>query len=38
MGRKFDEVNEEMKIVPYRVVRASNGDARINALGKNARP
>ena len=22
MGRKFDEVNEEMKMVPYRVVRA----------------
>ena len=31
MGRKFDEVNEEMKMVPYQVVRASNGDARINA-------
>ena len=29
MGRKFDEVNEEMKMVPYRVVRATNGDARI---------
>ncbi|HEY0284539.1 MAG TPA: Hsp70 family protein [Vicinamibacterales bacterium] len=25
MGRKFDEVNEEMKMVPFRVVRASNG-------------
>ena len=23
MGRKFDEVNEEMKMVPFRVVRAS---------------
>ena len=33
MGRKFDEVNEEMKMVPYQVVRASNGDARINAQG-----
>ena len=31
MGRKFDEVNEEMKMVPYQVVRASNGDARVNA-------
>ena len=29
MGRKFDEVNEEMKMVPYQVVRASNGDARV---------
>src|SRR5213593_3756127 len=32
MGRKFDEVNEEMKMVPYQVVRASNGDARVKAL------
>ena len=31
MGRKFDEVSEEMKMVPYQVVRASNGDARVNA-------
>src|SRR6476620_8130811 len=30
MGRKFDEVSEEMKMVPYQVVRASNGDVRIN--------
>ena len=34
MGRKFDEVNEEMKMVPYQVVRASNGDARVSANGK----
>ena len=27
MGRKFDEVNEEMKMVPFRVVRASNGES-----------
>jgi molecular chaperone DnaK len=27
MGRKFDEVQEEMKRVPYKVVKASNGDA-----------
>jgi molecular chaperone DnaK len=38
MGRKFDEVNEEMKMVPYQVVRASNGDVRINALGKEYSP
>src|SRR3954470_9764280 len=38
MGRKFDEVNEEMKMVPYQVVRASNGDARINAMGKEYSP
>ncbi len=29
MGRKFEEVNEEMKMVPYKVERASNGDVRI---------
>jgi molecular chaperone DnaK len=29
MGRKFDEVQEEVKRVPYKVVRASNGDAHI---------
>ena len=29
MGRKFDEVQEEIKRVPYRVVRAANGDAAV---------
>ncbi len=38
MGRKFDEVNEEMKMVPYHVVRGSNGDARVEALGKEYPP
>src|SRR3954469_3041710 len=38
MGRKFDEVNEEMKMVPFQVVRASNGDARVNAQGKEYSP
>jgi molecular chaperone DnaK len=27
MGRKFDEVQEEVKRVPYKVVKAPNGDA-----------
>src|SRR3979409_1732390 len=27
MGRKYDEVQEEIKRVPYKVVRGSNGDA-----------
>src|SRR5947209_8470660 len=27
MGRKFEEVQEEIKRIPYKVVRASNGDA-----------
>src|SRR5256886_4388434 len=34
MGRKFDEVNEEMKMVPYQGVRANNADARATAHGK----
>jgi molecular chaperone DnaK len=34
MGRKHGEVSEEMKMVPYKVVEASNGDIRINAGGK----
>jgi molecular chaperone DnaK len=38
MGRKFDEVNEEMKMVPYQVVRAGNGDARVSANGKEYSP
>src|SRR5437762_1510665 len=38
MGRKYEEVNEEMKMVPYQVVRASNGDARVNASGKEYSP
>jgi molecular chaperone DnaK len=38
MGRKHDEVTEEMKMVPYRVVRASNGDARVHAGGKEYSP
>src|SRR6476620_3317542 len=38
MGRKFEEDNEEMKMVPYQVVRAINGDARVNALAKEYSP
>ena len=38
MGRKFDEVSEEMKMVPYGVARASNGDVRIEAAGKEYPP
>ena len=30
MGRRFDEVSEEMKMVPYEVVKAANGDARVH--------
>src|SRR5918998_150553 len=38
MGRRFDEVSEEMKMVPYSVTRASNGDVRISASGKDFSP
>jgi len=38
MGRKYDEVSEEMKMVPYKVVRAANGDARVEANGKDYSP
>lgn len=29
MGRKFDEIGEETKRVPYKVVKADNGDAHV---------
>src|SRR6201988_2718960 len=38
MGRKFDEVSEEMKMVQYRVVRAQNGDVPIGAGDKEYSP
>ena len=38
MGRRFDEVSEEMKLVPYKVVRGDNGDVRIEAGGKKQSP
>jgi len=38
MGRRFDEVSEEMKLVPYKVVAGDNGDVRIEAGGKKQSP
>src|SRR5689334_1288976 len=42
MGRKFDEIQEEIKRVPYKVVRAANGDAvvevEINGKAKQFSP
>jgi molecular chaperone DnaK len=29
MGRKFDEVHEEQKRVPYKIAKAANGDAHV---------
>jgi molecular chaperone DnaK len=38
MGRKFEEVTEENKIVPYEVVKGPNGDARVKAGDKEYAP
>src|ERR671922_663373 len=38
MGRKYGEVSEEMKIVPYEVVEGPNGDVRVKAGGKEYAP
>src|SRR5262252_6754378 len=38
MGRRYDEVNEEMKMVPYKVTRSSNADARVDINGKEYSP
>jgi len=38
MGRKYDEVSEEMKIVPYEVVKGPNGDVRVKVEGKDYAP
>jgi molecular chaperone DnaK len=38
MGRKFSEVSEEAKMVPYKVVAAGNGDVRVEARGKQYSP
>ena len=38
IGRKFDEVSEEIKNVPYEVVKASDGSALIKFDGKDVRP
>jgi molecular chaperone DnaK len=38
MGRRFNEVSEEMKLVPYKVVAGENGDARVEISGKRYSP
>ena len=38
MGRRFNEVSEEMKLVPYKVVSGENGDARVEIQGKKYSP
>ncbi len=34
MGRRWGEVNGEIKIVPYKIIKAANGDVRVQAQGK----
>ncbi len=34
MGRRYEEVQEEIKRVPYKVVRRDNGDAAVEVMGK----
>ena len=38
MGRRYDEVSQEMKLVPYRVVRGDSNDARVEIMGKKHSP
>src|ERR1700687_463793 len=38
MGRRFNEVSQEMKLVPYKVVAGENSDARVECLGKKYSP
>ncbi len=38
MGRKWEEVSDEMTIVPYEVVQGENGDARVVADDKQFAP
>ena len=34
MGRRFSEINEEIKMVPYKVVKGPKNDARVDIMGK----
>ena len=38
MGRRYDEVLQEIKLVPYKVVKAANGDVRIEVRSKQYSP
>jgi len=38
MGRKFNEVQNEIKTVPYKVIAGPNGDCRVIAQGKEYPP
>jgi molecular chaperone DnaK len=38
MGRKYDEVGNEIKLVPYEIVRGDNGEVKVNAGGQTSSP
>jgi molecular chaperone DnaK len=38
MGRRYNEVAEETKLVPYKIVSGDNGDVRVEAIGKKYSP
>ena len=38
MGRRFEEITEESKMVPYELAKADNGDVRVVAEGKQYSP
>jgi molecular chaperone DnaK len=38
MGRRFDEVAQEMKLVPYKVVPGESSDARVEIVSKRQSP
>jgi molecular chaperone DnaK len=38
MGRRYDEVADEIKLVPYKVGKAPNGDVRVEIRGKQYAP
>lgn len=38
MGRRFEEVSEEIKMVPFKVLKGPHGDARISTRGKEYSP
>ena len=38
MGRRYAEVSEEVKMVPYEVIKSPNGAAQVHAVGKDYTP
>ncbi|HOJ68223.1 MAG: molecular chaperone DnaK [Candidatus Hydrogenedentes bacterium] len=38
MGRRFNEVGEEIRLVPYKVSASANGDCQVEIMGKTYRP